>query len=187
VAVNRSAAGLVAVVELSDVRLEAFSQVGESGRRRLASEVQPVEEAPIERAGLTVGEHEFGDLACVPSLQCSSQCGDIVLGFALLGIQPAEVEQRAPVGFLGELDPLVAERDDHALMVSEREGARRMPALSLPRVPWGLLTLGRPSGKSLMDVIATVHDAVSRDLRRDLRGCEKRRIVESRRTASRRG
>jgi hypothetical protein len=35
----------------------------------------------------------------------------------------AQVEQSAEVRVVGQFDPLVAERDDHALIVAEREGS----------------------------------------------------------------
>jgi hypothetical protein len=83
-----------------------------------------VNDASVERARLTIRENEFAHLAPVPALERFSQCCEVVLGFALSGIQAAKVKQRAQVHLLRQLDPLVAEHDDQALIASRPRGVQ---------------------------------------------------------------
>jgi hypothetical protein len=126
--VNGSAPGFVAVREFRDVCLEAVPQLHEGGRQHLASKCRVLEETHIEGARLTIGEREFMDFARVPTLERCPQGFGGLLGFAAVrGVELAQVEQSAEVRVVGQFDPLVAERDDHALIVAEtrRERGRR--------------------------------------------------------------
>jgi hypothetical protein len=112
----------VAILEFGDVCLEALPQVGEPGRQHLGTVARVANEAPVERARLTIVESELADFARVPELERFSQGGDVALNLALRGIQPTEVKQRAEVCLVRQFDPLVAERDDHASIVAETRG-----------------------------------------------------------------
>src|SRR5215218_1889221 len=126
---GRSAPRVVAMLELGDVCLKPVSQLCEPWRKHLASKTGVVKDAPVERARLTIGENELANLARVPTLERSSQCFDVVAGFALCGIQATKVEQRAEVRHLCQLDPLVAEGDYHELILSRtRREAEARPA-----------------------------------------------------------